>query len=101
MTIEQAIQKAIKNGWDVMKVPSFDGVEFLNNSEVCLDPLFWQALGKGLGWKETYYCLCSYEDWTCGELGCSQGWSEWQYYWHKLIDHLANNGTIESFFELL
>jgi hypothetical protein len=46
-------------------------------SQILLDPTFWQALGKARGW---------------GNL-------EWLIRWHGLIDHLAAERRIETFFE--
>lgn len=81
--IEQAIQKAIEGGYGkgredfIRKLPEFA------LSQVWLDPLFWQALGKSLGWDEDI----------------SEGNNpEWQAYWHQFIDHLASGKDAESFF---
>lgn len=130
MTIEQAIEKAIEGGmkegerWKLISanrywVGWFDG----NGDEVTislntylLDPLFWQALGKALGWGRI--CGACHggiqqivwehratdgktERYACGHdtTGCPDIQDEWRYHWHRFIDHLAEGGTIEDFFK--
>ena len=85
-----------------------------------LDYNFWKCLGKALGWGglgpnedtgeeefvEAYRCPnCG--EWLIGDrMECpsdcdydgSEIQSEYMYRWHKLIDHLAEGGTIESYF---
>ncbi len=61
-----------------------------------LDPLFWQSLGKALGWDEI-------------RLGKPEGhaipWGEeywqWRYEWHCFIDHIAEGKDVDSFFKEL
>lgn len=75
---------------------------FDKDSDILLDPLFWQALGEGLGWddfvfdsdgtKATEY---SYE---LSMNGIVKGWVYKQY---DFIDHLAEGKDIESFFNEL
>ncbi len=52
---------------------------------ILLDRLFWQALGKAEGWNENRDSISN----------------NWNFYWHKFIDHLATGGNINSFFEEL
>lgn len=54
------------------------------------DPLFWQALGKALGWGEL---TVSRDDWTQQP--------KWLYEWHRFIDHLAFGKDTDSFFSAL
>ena len=118
MTIEQAIGKAIEGGYMPFKRGRLvfnkkteswwhqwgdinedgDKVTFENPTawhslqyfnKLLLDPSFWQSLGKAIGWGENQY--------SPGE-GLVDGWL---YYWHNFIDHLADGGTIESYFEKL
>lgn len=110
MTIGEAIQKAFKNGWrhnriGEMKSMGQQGAKALLLSlgyEFLLDPLFWQALGKAMGWSKLV--VVPYDVTSMAE----KEWQikfhtipEWQYRWHRMIDHLANGGTIKSFFETL
>lgn len=63
----------------------FDHIHY--QQSLFLDPLFWQALGKGLGWT-----------WE-GEH--ETGIPAWNRVWHSFIDHLAEGKDINSFFEEL
>lgn len=143
--MEHAIREAMRGGWqyrhhtpvsELTCVEGFEGKVFkymydenhyvvFEWEKVVLDPLFWQALGKALGWgaemimvdepghpKEwCYFTHCP----TCGEQvvdeeeGCSKGCvsdnanvEAWLHHWHRFIDHLAEDKDPESFFtELL
>lgn len=104
MTIQETITKAIEGGWNAgkeVKIQTYykrlptvsvgdlgeDG-EFLRTQEYLLDPLFWQSLGKAMGWETQFD-----ED---------KGFNhQWQYEWHRFIDHLAEGKDAESFFESL
>ena len=81
MTIEETIQKAYNGGYREAK----DKAGFVLNGirNFVLDPLFWQSLGKAMGWGTV-----------------EEGWTEpqWTYKWHHFIDHLIKGGTIEEFF---
>ena len=76
MTIPQAIQKAVGEGYQIHA-----------GEEALLDPLFWRALGVALGWH----------------VGCSPRYIPynqwWQRPWHRFIDHLAAGKSPASFFE--
>ncbi len=115
MTIQQAIEKAIEGGWKEFANPdeitirkggtndqiyhydwawgfTHTGLPYgLPVSVVLSDPLFWQSLGKAMGWElETR------------QVGGGDGLIfKWQNEWHKLIDHLIKSGSIESFFDNL
>ena len=93
MTIEQAIQKAIDGGWKP-KISPFTTI----CKEYFLDPLFWQSLGKAMGWEKhdelmdgKHYCIDHVQyDWAD---------YDWVFQWHSFIDHLAEGKDAESFFE--
>lgn len=118
MTLQHAIASAIKGGWKELhgeitiqkngtneKIYHVDwawGVTAtglprgLPITQVLLDPAFWRAFIKSRG------CICG----THGALHtdqcpCSKHEKSWQYLWHRLIDHLAENKSVESFFETL
>ncbi len=96
MTIEQAIKKAIEGGYK--RIPSDFSLGFENGylinygdcgqvwlEAILLDPQFWQCLGKAMGWQMV-------REWE-GRY--------WKKYWHRFIDHLAENKSIDSFFKEL
>ena len=96
MTIEQAISKAVEGGWHNRNYQAMSDGEVKNRQivennlhESLLDPFFWQSLGKAMGWEE--------DKWMAHE-GLIDGPT---YYWHNLIDHLADGKSIEEYFEKL
>lgn len=112
--IEQTIKKAIEGGYKKGEykrslIKSFvdgnlwyaGGYTFIL-AETLIDPLFWQALGKAMGWeKKDFYEVCPL---NCDE--CDGAISEfpqkfWVHSWHCFIDHLAEGKDPESFFESL
>jgi len=100
----QAIEKAIEGGWDRSKTPGLiihiEGGRYAAMG-FFLDPTFWQALGKSMGWK---YEVVRHG--KCNMPGCDgthvkPGTGDWLYHWHRLIDHLAEGNDINLFFETL
>lgn len=95
--MENAIKKAIEGGYNGIQV----GLEFWCGIETktakeypqlaLLDPLFWQSLGKAMGWKEKMYI----------EGKGERNVKEWLEYWHNFIDHLAEGKDADSFFNEL
>lgn len=68
----------------------------LFKEETFLDPLFWQSLGKVLGWKEhMLYRLSNsvYEEALLPKEG-----TEWRIQMHRFIDALASGQTPDDFF---
>ena len=59
-------------------------------ADILLDHLFWHALGKAMGWIGLHS--------NVGEVN-EMDFYMWQ--WHNFIDHLADGGTAESFFQNL
>lgn len=91
MKIQQAIEKAKKGWWKPKKDWHYEdrsafGVEnIIWDLNACfLDPLFWQSLGKAMGW-----------------IYLSDTPEHWKKEWHRFIDHLAEGKDAESFFESL
>jgi hypothetical protein len=58
---------------------------------ILLDTDFWRALGRGLGWEK-------YEDEMSLNTTLRHHYLE---QWHRFIDHLATGKSIESFFDEL
>jgi hypothetical protein len=98
MTIQEALQKAVAEGYHVH---SYDGAEtyywgtnnecvvwlrkqtnssfMVKGEDTFLDPLFWEALGRAM-------------DWMGGE---------WKAAWHRFVDYFAERKTPEAFFASL
>ncbi len=96
MTIQAAIESAIRGGYMTRGFPM---EEMIMHDFVCdavLDPSFWQSLGKAMSWGK---CIHHGNN----ECDCDRAVRkpEWIDKWHRLIDHLASGGTIESYFETL
>jgi len=59
--------------------------------EIWLNPQFWQCLGKAMGWGG----LNRNNDWATAMTLID----EWEWQWHKFINHLASGKDIASFFK--
>ena len=106
MKIKEAISLAVEGGWKapydyatfeatenyVYFYPKHGGRIDYAMGFVLLDPAFWQALGKSLGWKEG---MGIYRE--PGHFELTEWWSQW----HNFIDHLAEGGKAEEWFEKL
>jgi hypothetical protein len=91
MMTKEAIKLAIDNGYRYYgDKPEWDNIyeqwfifddEFVVPSikEFFLDKEFWICLGKGMNWKE----------------------NKWKFHWLNLIHYLADDKSIEDFFEEL
>jgi hypothetical protein len=55
MIPKAAIEKAIEGGWRLPQPCEHDGIKFYHTGDTALDPSFWQALGKALGWSDWGY----------------------------------------------
>lgn len=77
-----------------------EGVSYAGTfNNALLDPIFWQTLGRALGWS--IYAVCQIHGKEC-ELNCIRAYpQEWLYHWHRFIDHLADGKSRDSFFEEL
>jgi len=118
MTIQEAIQLAVDGGYHTAHgryLPASDIGKQVSNDDgflqkCLLDPLFWQALGRGIGWDADLCPTCGggyrisarMVDW-CENYCENDGFPTaprpgWQYHWHRFIDHLASGKSIEDFF---
>ena len=92
----------------------FDHIQY--QYPLLFDPLFWQALGKHQGWKEKYKhriiselrpalrCIDCDKKPMVGDGMCYGNIRikhEWLENWHSFIDHIANGGDIDEFFNNL
>lgn len=106
--MENAIKLAIEGGWDDTNFAYGVGKDGKSDDpkvgvwhygkDIFLDPIFWQCLGKSLGWSDLPF-------WRYGEtcIRCRENlggirYVQWQYNWHRFIDHLASGGDVDSFF---
>jgi hypothetical protein len=64
--------------------------------ETFLDPKFWQALGRALGWSEAcdLAISCRHGDEKCRRC---RGYY-WMYQWHCFIQAIADGNTPDAFF---
>src|SRR5437016_3368086 len=114
MTIQEAIDKAVEGGYHIC---GSDGMEtdyegatndysawtrtdnessfIVPTEETFLDPQFWHALGRALGWSEACDLALS---WRHGEEGQRYRGYYWMYQWHCFIQVLADGDTPEAFF---
>lgn len=71
----------------------------VNLEVILLDPLAWKALGKAMGWDGKYAGNWRYLGLQAGGglLKGDKTIEEWQYHWYRMIDHLAEGGTLEEF----
>lgn len=113
--MKDAIKLAIEGGYKGEIMFKYFPPEGDEIDHFLLDPLFWQALGKSLGWKESrhelftdgsgaYYCRFCGQNFP--ELKCIIGIEcpkakPYLYYWHHFIDHLAEEKDSELFFKEL
>lgn len=115
--MQAAIQNAIEGGWrkeTVEIMPEF----YLHHKTICfherndgskaarlnvpisaalLDPLFWQCLGKAMGW-EPNISKEEIERMHIAQLGVTP---RWPIYWHNFISHLAEGRSADEFFNEL
>lgn len=129
MTIQEAIELAVKGGWEIRSIirgratvegsyaviKTSDGewvsesrikLSELNVPSTFLDPSFWESLSRALEWDD-YADFCSNcrefkgKSFDCPMNHCTCPEKAWIYYWHRFVDHLAGLGTPESFFSSL
>lgn len=101
MITKQAIIKAIEGRWKPWEYvgqpeDSFTDILADNKNDqamIALDPLFWQALGKSLGWDEsTFHRVANgieYQEYAYDEV--------WRLFAHRFYDLILTNGDINKF----
>lgn len=105
MTLQEVIQKAIDGGWnppeEVNKIHKDLGGKLSVHKiiergfvhQTLLDPNFWRALCIAMGWgaiKGLALPACE------GIIKIRTPF--WHFCMHQMIDHLADGGTVESYF---
>lgn len=97
MTIQDAISKAVEGGWKKESVVEPMDTQRANFAKAMIDPLFWQALGKSMGWEDKPNERKAF--WKVQQEGnVKTEMSEWKNQWHNFIDHLAEGKSIEEYF---
>ena len=92
--MEQAIKLAIKGGFAAME--NWERDQFVQRYITTL-PVFWQSLGKAMGWNEY-----SEERKLAGKGNMIHLLEDhWFAEWHHFIDHLAEGGNADDFFNQL
>lgn len=96
--MNEAIKLAIEKGGYFTKIAEYDWGLYDAINDFVLDPLFWQALGKALGWtRENYFEHTS----PISGLKTFSGVMEtWKYQAHQFLD-ARFEGTEEEFWKAL
>lgn len=112
MIPKQFIKKAIERGWKKetgldINIQNYatkqctvtighrtDPSEFFRMSDILLDPLAWQAVGKAEGWGEEVNSHLTLD-------GVSIDLNGYELYMHRMIDALIEGKSIEEFLETL
>ena len=100
--IEKAIKLSIEGGYKPYVIESSGLQSYYESYKIFLDPLFWQALGKAMGWEKYDDNKCPHNG-MCG-LRCEGSKiivPGWMSRWHRFIDALASGQSAESFFKEL
>ncbi|MBZ5699515.1 MAG: hypothetical protein LAN18_13320 [Acidobacteriia bacterium] len=106
MTIERVIEKAVQDGGYEDFSKFYQGVPRWPEG-LFLDHLFWQSLGKAMGWanEETQYSPHARgvhaNDPSDGEPCFCDEPKDYLNYWHRFIDCLVSGKRAEEFFETL
>lgn len=90
--MEKVIKLAIEAGYEYKG----DGYWSLPHESYLIDPKFWQALGKSLGWGEKCKNCGSIANGLCQEHKYIR---DWKIPWHRFIDHLAEGKDVDEFFK--
>lgn len=91
--MEKAIELANKEGGYFWHIDHW--------REAVLDPKFFQSLGKSLGWEEKDKQSLRTYKMSGGGGNMLKGMYQWNKYWHRFIDHLAEGKDAEEFFASL
>lgn len=106
MTLQQVFKKAVEGGFTLRGIGVSEFYTLLDKYkyESLMSPLFWKAYGKAMGWnKRVRMCYEGYciDDECNTDYRIDECWliDESLYYRHRLIDHIDDGGTLESFFD--
>jgi hypothetical protein len=118
MTIQEAVTKATQGGYHINGADGMDTEYVDANSEYSvwtrkdndssfivpvaetfLDPHFWLALGRALGWEQAVRTVHAVENGRPTIV--TRAGQQWLSHWHCFIDHLAEGHTPDAFFDTL
>jgi hypothetical protein len=88
--LRKHVKKQFLDGW---------GVEKRDAYEITQDPLFWQALGKALGWKRIFEDLLETMEFNDIPTNYFMPYVTWQYYAHQYFDLVLTGGDTEKFWK--
>ena len=119
MRVQEALDTAVEGGYHIYGSDGMDTYYAGANSEYSvwtrkdnkssfiipteetfLDPHFWQALGRTLGWSEVCELAMSCKHHGEEEKQRYRGYY-WMFQWLRFIQALADGNTPEAFFERL
>lgn len=105
MTIQEAIKKAIEGGWSEQQKALYRLMVVTGDLNLALDcvftdPSFWRSLGKALEWG-SHWITVTYSAGLTDDVLCRTFIGHARYWQHRFIDHLADGGTPETYFETL
>jgi hypothetical protein len=92
----KAVERAVEGGWVPFSYEEPLSLNLVAQKAILLDPAFWQALGRVEGWNLLQYSPWAIRD-SEGDF-VEEKVPEYIVHMHRLIDHLADGGTIEQFF---
>jgi len=120
--LSEAIKLAIEKGgfrftepidsrnktWAISELSNLNGEDGFTTEQVVLMPLFWQALGKALGWKDVFKNkksmglmeMCGHP-YCPTEGNCKYQKPERSKYAHQYFDLLLTGGDTEKFWKEL
>lgn len=118
MIIEEAIRAAAENGYgyryykanELGHLEGYNGLPFREIEQHVLDPDFWRCLGKAKGWED-HHCLgckrvypeyvngCVYHEHEVNGSRSVRPDPHFRYHQYRMIDHRADGGTINSYFQ--
>ena len=94
--VKKAIKASIKGGYEILGLYDSEHPCIEDTAMIFLDPLFWQCfIGKD---KITEV---SHGNWDEMNTMTYENVPTWRHHWHNFIDHLADGGTAESFFDTI
>jgi hypothetical protein len=118
MTIQEAVTTATQGGYHINGADGMDTDYVDANSEYSvwtrkdnassfivpvadtfLDPHFWLALGRGLGWEQAVRTVHAVENGRA--MLVTRTGQQWLSHWHRFIDHLAEGKPPDAFFATL